>query len=259
MRPVAWWRSTTAIFARSRAGSATTSPSAHRGLLLARERDELARDDLDHAHARRLGRDREGVGGQRRRAHRAAHAVGDRRARRTARPRRRAATSRPSLHTRAGRNDVRSSSSTRSARRPGRDRAAVQQPVARAGCSVAISSASSGAIPSSTAIRHIWSMCPSRNSRSGSRSSVQNAQCSGPYSRHQRQQVAQVARVRGLADQHPHPAAALLQRLLERRRLVVGADAGRDVGVQRAAGDARGVAVDVARRRSARARRDRRR
>ena len=45
---------------------------------------------------------------------------------------------------------------------------------------MAISSASSGAIPSATAIRHIWSMWPSRKSRSGSRSSVQNAQCSGP-------------------------------------------------------------------------------
>ena len=71
----------------------------------------------------------------------------------------------------------------------------------------------------------------------------------GPVPRHQRQQVAQVARVRRLADQHPHAAAALLERLCERRRLVVGADAGGDVGVERAAGHARGVAVGVAWRR----------
>jgi hypothetical protein len=68
-----------------------------------------------------------------------------------------------------------------------------------------------------------------------------------PVAGDQRQQVAQVVRVRRLPDQHPHPAAALLQRLLERGRLVVGADAGRDVGVERAAGDARRVAVGVAR------------
>ena len=58
--------------------------------------------------------------------------------------------------------------------------------------------------------------CGPRGSRkSGSRSSVQNAQYVRPVLAHQRQQVAQVARVGGLADQHPHPAPALLQRLVE--------------------------------------------
>ena len=42
----------------------------------------------------------------------------------------------------------------------------------------------------------------------------------------------QVAGVRGLADQHPGALAALLERLLVGRRLVIRADAGGQVGVQ---------------------------
>ena len=49
-RPVAWWRSMTAILARSRSGSATTLPSRERGVSHARAGDELARQDLDHPH-----------------------------------------------------------------------------------------------------------------------------------------------------------------------------------------------------------------
>src|SRR6266545_353033 len=61
----------------------------------------------------------------------------------------------------------------------------------------------------------------------------------------QGQQVAEVAGDRRLAQQDPHAKAALLQRLFEGERLVVGADARRDVGVERGAADARCVAVDV--------------
>ncbi len=56
-------------------------------------------------------------------------------------------------------------------------------PWQRAGCRVARSSASSAGTPSSTATRSIWLMCPSCSRKSGSRSSVQKAQNSGPYSR----------------------------------------------------------------------------
>ena len=64
---------------------------------------------------------------------------------------------------------------------------------------------------------------------------------------HHRQQRAQVARVGRLADQHPHAAAALRQRLLGRERLVVGGDPGGDVGVQSRADHARRVPVDMRR------------
>ena len=59
------------------------------------------------------------------------------------------------------------------------------------------------------------------------------------------EQRAQVARVGRLADEHPQAAPPLLQRLLPGRRLVVRVDAGGHVGVERAAGDARRVPVDV--------------
>ena len=180
IRPVAWWRSTTAILARSRAGSATTRPSATGAsssrasviscpgtVSITRTRaDSAAMANASAARGadRIVRRTNSGIGG---------------RENGSARPS--DATSRPSFHTRAGRNVSRSSSSTRSARRPGAIAPRSSRPCARAGCSVAMSSASSAATPSSTAIRHIWSMCPSRYSRSGSRSSVQNAQCCGPY------------------------------------------------------------------------------
>ena len=69
----------------------------------------------------------------------------------------------------------------------------------------------------------------------------------GPVLERERQQRAQVARARGLADQQPEPGAQPLAALLERRRLVVRLDPGRRVGVQRLAGDARRMAVDVPR------------
>jgi len=59
----------------------------------------------------------------------------------------------------------------------------------------------------------------------------------------EREQVAQVARVGRLAQQHPQSAAPSGERLLMRRRLVVGADARRDVGVEIAREHARRVAV----------------
>ncbi len=60
-----------------------------------------------------------------------------------------------------------------------------------------------------------------------------------------RQQVAQVARDRCLAEHDPHAEAPLLERLVESGRLVVRADAGRDVCVESSTGHAGSVAVDV--------------
>ncbi len=61
----------------------------------------------------------------------------------------------------------------------------------------------------------------------------------------QRQERGEVACGRGLADQHPEPGPQALAALLGREALVVGADAGRRVGLQLLAEDAGRVAVDV--------------
>ena len=55
----------------------------------------------------------------------------------------------------------------------------------------------------------------------------------------------QVARHRGLADQEPHPGPQPLAPLLRGQRLVVGADPGGGVGVQRLPEHPGRVAVDV--------------
>ena len=149
MRPVAWWRSITAILARSRVGIGDDEPVARRVGSSSRACViSWPGIDLDHAHARGLGRDRERVGGERRRAHRLAHA-------------RRGSARASNGSARAGGRDE--PAVLEHARGPealevveqdevgaqaGRDRAAVQQPVAaRAACSVAISSASSARDP----------------------------------------------------------------------------------------------------------------
>ena len=80
---------------------------------------------------------------------------------------------------------------------------------------------------------------------SGSRSSVQNAIRAGPNSCDERQQRLEVARHRRLADQQPHAGAEPLPTLLDRERLVVGADAGGGVRVQRLAEHAGRMPVDV--------------
>ncbi len=61
----------------------------------------------------------------------------------------------------------------------------------------------------------------------------------------QRQERLEVPRRGGLADQQPHPGAEPLASLLGRVRLVVRADPGGRVGVQRPAEDAGSVTVDV--------------
>ena len=55
----------------------------------------------------------------------------------------------------------------------------------------------------------------------------------GPVLLDEREQGVQVARHRRLADQQPHPGAQALAALLDRERLVVGADPGGGVGLQR--------------------------
>ena len=74
----------------------------------------------------------------------------------------------------------------------------------------------------------------------------------GPVLGEQRQERLEVTRGGGLADQEPHPGAQPLAPLLRRVRLVVRADPGGRVGVQRPAEDAGRVPVDVSRQRELR-------
>ena len=61
----------------------------------------------------------------------------------------------------------------------------------------------------------------------------------------QRQQVAQVSRGGCFTEHYPHAETPLLERLFEGGRLVVGTDAGGQVGVERGATHAGGVAIDM--------------
>jgi len=62
---------------------------------------------------------------------------------------------------------------------------------------------------------------------------------------HEGEQIPQVACHRGLADQQPHPGAQALASLLHGQRLVIRADTGGGVCVQRLAEDSRCVPVHV--------------
>ena len=233
--PVAWWRSTTASLARSRAGSATTRPSRTAGA-------SSAAPVISCPAIMSITRTRSPAGprssvavGERRGVDGVAHPVGhgrrgERQRRAVARGDARRRRSRPPRGTTS-----RSSSTTRSARKPGAIAPRSASPWQRAGCSVAITSTSSGAMPCghrlaahrvdvALAHEHV------RLAVVGAERAVLRAVAAD-----QLQQRAQVARVGGLAQQHPEAAAALLERLLPRRRLVVGADPGRRVGVERRA------------------------
>ena len=100
-------------------------------------------------------------------------------------------------------------------------------------------------MPAATAFRTIPLMWPSSAMSSGSRSSVQNAMRPGPSSGHEREQVEQVPRHRGLADQEPHPGAEALAPLFDGQRLVVRPDARGGVCLQLLAENAGCMTVDV--------------
>ena len=126
----------------------------------------------------------------------------------------------------------------------GRERAELREAVAEAGLSVAMTSASSGATPWATASRTIELTCPSSAMCSGLAVVGAEGEPVRPELLDERQERGEVARGRGLPDQHPHAGAQALAALLGRVALVVGADGGR-VGLQVLAEDARRVPVDV--------------
>ena len=250
-RPVAWWRSTTAIFARSRSGSATTWPSATVGSS-SRASVMSWPGTVSITRTRALAGIVNAWSSSGRGAHRRADELRDRRRRErhcvavlrhqptvlphARRPELRQVLEQHEVGPQAGRDGAPVEQAVRPRRVQRRHQQRVlgrhalghRDPAHLVDVTLAIQEVGLAVVGAERAVL-------------------------GPVVAHQRQQVAQVARVRRLADQHPHAAAALLQRLLVRRRLVVGADPGGDVRVQRVAGDAGRVAVDVRRRRSARA------
>jgi hypothetical protein len=89
-------------------------------------------------------------------------------------------------------------------------------------------------------------MWPSSWMSSGLRSSVQRLHRHELSTVIARREAGGVLRGGAVADEELHALGELLARLVEPRRLVAGAHAGRNVGVEVAAGDEGGVAVDVA-------------
>ncbi len=89
-----------------------------------------------------------------------------------------------------------------------------------------------------------WSTWPWARRSHGWRSSVAKAKRSEFCRRDEREEVVEVLRRRSLADPDRHAAPHLLGRLVATEALVVGADAGADVGVEVEACEERGVAVD---------------
>ena len=245
-RPVAWWRSTTAILAMSRAGSAVATPCVDRRQLDAREGQELLGDDLDHAH--RPPRRRHAQVGQadRRSVHRLAHP--DRHL--GARERRDGLAVEDELAVlvdaaRVERDEVVEQHEVGAV--AGRDRARVDEPVVQRGVQRGEQQRVLGrdALGHGDAA-HLVDVALAHEEVGLAVVGAERAAL-GPELAHERQERLQVARVGGLADQHPGALAALLERLLVGRRLVVRADAGGQVGVEVAPAHARRVAVRVRR------------
>ena len=242
-RPVAWWRSMTAILARSRAGSATTRPSLTGGassracvmswpgivsITRTRSAAGIAKASAGSGAERMVLRTRSGIGG---------------RSNGSARP---ADGHQPSVLVHArGREGLELVEQHEVGAHAGRHGAAVHQAVAARGVQGGHQQRRlrRAALLDGHAA-HLVDV-PVAEQEVGLAVVGAEGAVLGPVLADQRQQVAQVARVRRLAQQHPHAAAALLQRLVERRRLVVGADAGGDVGVQRPADHAGRVAVGM--------------
>ena len=178
-RPVAWWRSITAILARSRDGSATTCPFTRAGssvraiVISCSGTISITRTSPSASRARSasasgalrtvpstcagVGRDRERLG--------AAVARGDATAREDQRG--------GELGQLVEQDEIRAVA--------GGDRAVVGEPVGqRAGAASPAAARPRPRSPRPPRPAHIWLMWPSCSRKSGSRSSVQNAQCSGP-------------------------------------------------------------------------------
>ena len=205
-RPVAWWRSTTAILARSRAGSATATPCCDGRRARCARRSGAARG---RSRSRAPGWPVDGnaqVGEpDRRRVHRLAHPDGH-----LGSPERRddvAVEDERAVLVDAARaegHEIVEQHEVGAVAR--RDRAGVGEPVVLgAGAATRAAARPRARCPRRPPSRHIWSMWPSRTRKSGSRSSVQNAQRSGPYSRTSGSSAAGCgrSRPRGSAPRRP--------------------------------------------------------
>ena len=215
-RPVPWWRSITAIFARSRAGSATTCPSATVGASASASVISWPGLDADHPHAlgrARRCRTRPAPSASCRAARPAAPSGYDRLA--------------PVLEHQRGAEVDEVVEQREVGDVAGRDRAAVEQPVRpravqRGHHEHVLGRHALGHRDPAHLVDVALAVEEVRLAVVGAERAVVR-----PVLAHHRQQRAQVAGVGGLADQHPHPAPALLQRLRGGERLVVGGDARR--------------------------------
>ena len=223
-RPVAWWRSMTAILARSRVGSAMTWPFARAGetvraiVISCSGMISITRTSPSASSDRSASVERGAADG--------AEHVGRRApARRTARRRPSRAATRPPASTSDGRERLEVVEHDEVGAEAGRDRPEAVEPVRLGGVQrrhhehVLDRDALGDRDPA-----HLVDVALAQQHVRLAVVGAERAELR-PVLAHQRQQVAQVARVGGLAQQHPHPAPALLERLLDGRRLVVGADA----------------------------------
>ena len=234
-RPVPWWRSITAIFARSRAGSATTCPSTTSGA-------SSKASVISWPGWMPITRTRSGAPAISNETGIGAHRVAQRGGRR-----RRVLRLAPALeHPRDGERlevvEQRDVGDVAGGDRPAIEQLVRPRAVQRGHHEHVLGGDALGHRDPAHLVDMPLAVEEVRLAVVGAERAVVR-----PVLAHQRQQVAQVAGVGGLADQHPHPAPALLQRLRRGERLVVGRDPGRDVRVQRSPRHARGVPVDVRR------------
>ena len=108
-------------------------------------------------------------------------------------------------------------------------------------------SASSGEMPSSTALRTTWFMCPDLGDVLGLAVVGAEREAVRPELGDERRKRLEVSRGGRLPDQHPHPRAQALAALLGRVALVVGADPGGGIGLQAGPEEAGRVPVHVRR------------
>ena len=204
-----------------------------------RVRDDLAGDDPDHA---RLASRSTGCGTSPARRRRSGRCAAPSRAPSRAGSRRRAARLQHRL-----RNEALRDRAARAGRRGSRERRrrGATSPCQSDGLSVAQTSASSGGIPNATASRTIELMWPSSAMCSGSRSSVQNAMRDGPYSASSGSSACRLRAAEASRISSHSPARSRSRPFSARVGLVVRADAGGGVRVQRPSEDAGRVAVDV--------------
>ena len=238
MRPVPRCRSTTAILARSRSGSATTCPSSTVGSSIERLGQDLIGDHPDHARLAALPGNREVAGGDVPHAHRVLDPLGHLHALDLAE--RKAALEHGVRH-----EALEVGQQEQVGLIAGCDRAQVREAVPGGRVEGRHHERILGRDPGGDGVAHHRVDVAVLGDVLGLAVVGAEGDPAGAVLPGKRKQGVQVPRSRGLADQEPHPCAQPLSALLDRERLVVGTDPGRGVGVQRPARHAGRVPVHV--------------